>query len=89
MDYCAQEDPKAFIKVEDNKDEVHHSKSNGNRPLGMELTPANDVLLYLFPGGLGPRHLAGECAHESRVVSLDDSTMSEFQVWHLRRGIGL
>ena len=50
------------------------------QPHGMELTPANDVLLYLFPRDLRPRHFAGESAHEPRAVSLHDSTMSKGEV---------
>ena len=50
------------------------------QPRGMELTPANDVLLYLFPRDLRPRHFAGESAHEPRTVSLHDSTMSKGEV---------
>ena len=50
------------------------------QPFGMEFTPANNVLLCLFPRDLRPRHLAGESAHEPRAVSLHDSTMSKGEV---------
>ena len=50
------------------------------QPHGMELTPANDVLLHLFPRDLRPRHFAGESAHEPRAVSLHDSTVSKGEV---------
>lgn len=61
--------------------EVEYDGSSVLRqPLGMELTPANDVLSYLLTGRLRPRHFAGECAHESPAVSLHDSTMSKFEV---------